>query len=77
VVDRLSLGATVMNGKAGFPQSTAKPTVLDQQLGVIVDQALAQVSSALCTGWLCVGTHTSTQAKSYPHGDSCLTLRFA
>ena len=43
VVDRLSLGATVINGKAGSAESTAKPTVLDQQLSVIVDQALAQV----------------------------------
>jgi hypothetical protein len=47
VADRLSLGATVMNGKAGYPESTAKPTVLDQQLSVIVDQALAQVNSHL------------------------------
>ena len=43
MVDRLSLGATVINGKAGSAESTAKPTVLDQQLSVIVDQALAQV----------------------------------
>ena len=41
LVDRLSLGRTVMNGKAGAAESTAQPTILEKQLAVVVDQVRA------------------------------------